>query len=132
DTLSALLSAGWARRMTSDLQEATQAANYAELAEKNRKLAEALARMQEVDRMKSSFLATVSHELRTPLTSVIGYSEMLLEGLAGALAGDQKEYGEGIMEKGGQLLQLITGILEGARLARRPLPPRREPRERHR
>src|SRR5262245_58159845 len=56
-SLGVIVEASWARRMASDLHEVTQAANYAELAEKNRKLAEALARMQEVDRMKSSFLA---------------------------------------------------------------------------
>src|SRR5437762_14343156 len=33
-SLSAIVDASWARRMTSDLHEATQAANYAELAEK--------------------------------------------------------------------------------------------------
>ena len=43
-------------------------------------------------RLKEQFLATVSHELRTPLTSIIGYSEMLLEGLAGALNQEQTEY----------------------------------------
>ena len=57
-------------------------------------------------------MATVSHELRTPLTSVIGYSEMLLEGLAGPLAAEQREYVTTIMEKGESLLHLISGILD--------------------
>ncbi|MEM9493507.1 MAG: HAMP domain-containing sensor histidine kinase, partial [Myxococcota bacterium] len=52
------------------------------------------------------------HELRTPLTSVIGYSEMLLEGLAGELNSDQREYLGTILSKAEQLLQLITGILD--------------------
>ena len=80
--------------------------------------------------MKSSFLATVSHELRTPLTSVIGYSEMLLEGLAGDLSPEQREYVRTIMEKGDQLLALISNILEISRieagavtLLRQPLDP---------
>ena len=129
-SLGVIVDASWARRMASDLHEVTQAANYAELTEKNRKLAEALTRMQEVDRMKSSFLATVSHELRTPLTSVIGYSEMLLEGLAGDLSPEQREYVRTIMEKGDQLLALISNILEISRieagavtLLRQPLDP---------
>jgi signal transduction histidine kinase len=70
----------------------------------------------EVDRLKASFLATVSHELRTPLTSVIGYSEMLLEGLAGDLLPEQKEYVRTIMDKGDQLLSIISSILEISRI----------------
>jgi signal transduction histidine kinase len=87
-----------------------------ELTEKNRRLAQAVERLQEADRVKSNFLATVSHELRTPLTSVIGYSEMLLEGIAGELNDEQREYVRTVMEKGDQLLQLITGILDISRM----------------
>ena len=54
----------------------------------------------------------MSHELRTPLTSVIGYSEMMLEGLGGPLTAEQREYLGIIMEKGENLLQLITSILD--------------------
>jgi signal transduction histidine kinase len=87
-----------------------------ELTEKNRRLAQAVERLQEADRVKSNFLATVSHELRTPLTSVIGYSEMLLEGIAGELNEEQREYVRTVMEKGDQLLVLITGILDISRM----------------
>ncbi|NHC15974.1 ATP-binding protein [Motilibacter deserti] len=38
-------------------------------------------RLQELDRIKAEFIATVSHEFRTPLTSILGYLEMLTEGL---------------------------------------------------
>ena len=54
----------------------------------------------------------MSHELRTPLTSVIGYSEMMLEGLGGPLTKEQREYLAIIMEKGENLLHLITSILD--------------------
>jgi two-component system, NarL family, sensor histidine kinase BarA len=80
-----------------------------------------------VDRLKSSFLATVSHELRTPLTSVIGYAEMLYEGLAGPLNNEQREYMQTILNKADQLLQLITALLEASILESGPVPMQREP-----
>src|SRR5262249_6475603 len=86
-----LVGAGWQRQLASEIHEAAQAESLLELEDKNRRLGELIRRLQDLDRMKSSFLATVSHELRTPLTSVIGYSEMLLEGLAGQLLPDQRE-----------------------------------------
>ena len=83
-----------------------------QLESKNRQLEETNDRLRELDKLKSNFLATVSHELRTPLTSVIGYSEMLLEGMAGPLREEQREYVGTIMEKGESLLHLISGILD--------------------
>jgi signal transduction histidine kinase len=86
--------------------------SYRELQEKNRLLEESFQRLKELDRLKSNFIATMSHELRTPLTSVIGYSEMMLEGLGGTLSDEQREYLGIIMEKGESLLHLITSILD--------------------
>jgi two-component system sensor histidine kinase BarA len=58
----------------------------------------------------------VSHELRTPLTSIIGYSEMLAEGLAGELQPEQSEFVKTIHDKGEQLLALIMGLLDLSKL----------------
>ena len=107
---------GIKRAMSARMHMATVEEANRELTEKNRRLAQAVERLQEADRVKSNFLATVSHELRTPLTSVIGYSEMLLEGIAGELNDEQREYVRTVMEKGDQLLQLITGILDISRM----------------
>jgi two-component system, NarL family, sensor histidine kinase BarA len=107
---------GIKRAMSARMHMATVEEASRELTEKNRRLAQAVERLQEADRVKSNFLATVSHELRTPLTSVIGYSEMLLEGIAGELNDEQREYVRTVMEKGDQLLQLITGILDISRM----------------
>lgn len=90
--------------------------SYRELTEKNRQLEESYAKLKELDRLKSNFLATMSHELRTPLTSVIGYSEMMLEGLGGPLTAEQREYLAIIMEKGENLLHLITSILDVSKI----------------
>jgi len=112
----ALLLEGIKRALSARMHMATLEEANRELTEKNKRLAQAVERLQEADRIKSNFLATVSHELRTPLTSVIGYSEMLLEGIAGELNEEQREYVKTVMEKGDQLLQLITGILDISRV----------------
>ena len=85
---------------------------YQQLSEQNARLAQSLDQLKSLDRLKSNFVATMSHELRTPLTSVIGYSEMLLEGMAGELAPTQLDFVQVIMEKGEQLLQIITEVLD--------------------
>ena len=90
--------------------------SYRELQEKNRQLEESYQKLKELDRLKSNFIATMSHELRTPLTSVIGYSEMMLEGLGGTLSDEQREYLGIIMEKGESLLHLITSILDVSKI----------------
>ncbi|MBW2701716.1 MAG: PocR ligand-binding domain-containing protein [Deltaproteobacteria bacterium] len=103
---------GYKQLLTSRMHVEAVTASYTELQNKNSKLRESFDRLKELDRLKSSFLATVSHELRTPLTSVIGYSEMLIEGLAGEMNEEQHEYVKTIMEKGENLLALISGILD--------------------
>ena len=110
--IEVLLFTGYKQALTSRMHVETVTASYTELQEKNRSLRESYERLKELDRLKSSFLATVSHELRTPLTSVIGYSEMLLEGLAGEVNAEQREYVRTIMEKGENLLALISSILD--------------------
>jgi signal transduction histidine kinase len=90
--------------------------SYKALEEKTARLEGALARLKELDRLKSNFLGTVSHELRTPLTSIIGYSEMLSEGIAGPLSEEQAEFVKTIHGKGEQLLALIMGLLDMSKL----------------
>jgi signal transduction histidine kinase len=102
--------------LTSNMHLASVKESFRELEDKNKKLQGAYDRLKELDRMKSTFLATVSHELRTPLTSIIGYSEMLVEGLAGDLSPEQREFVQTIREKGEQLLTLIKGLLDLSKL----------------
>jgi two-component system sensor histidine kinase BarA len=101
--------------------------SYREVQDKNKRLVDAMERLQELSRLKSNFLATVSHELRTPLTSVIGYSEMLLAGLAGDLNDEQKDYLKTILEKGESLLRLISSILDLSRIEARGVQLLRKP-----
>jgi signal transduction histidine kinase len=90
--------------------------SFRELSEKSATLQVAYERLKDLDRLKSNFLATVSHELRTPLTSIIGYSEMLIAGIAGDINEEQREFMGTIHEKGGQLLELIKGLLDLTKL----------------
>jgi signal transduction histidine kinase len=65
------------------------------------------------NRGKSAFLATMSHELRTPLNAIIGFSEMMLREVLGALGNDQyRAYVADIHESGEHLLQIINDILD--------------------
>jgi signal transduction histidine kinase len=61
---------------------------------------------------KSEFLANMSHELRTPLNAVIGFSEVLQQGMVGELNDTQGEYVDYIHTSGGHLLSLINDILD--------------------
>ena len=59
-----------------------------------------MQKLSELDQSKSNFIATISHELKTPLTSIIGYAEMLSEGLVGPIRDEQKRPLEYYFRKG--------------------------------
>ncbi|MBL8950621.1 MAG: PocR ligand-binding domain-containing protein [Myxococcaceae bacterium] len=107
-----MVASGQKMFLTSQMHvEATLESNR-DLESRNNQLEAMNTKLKELDRLKSAFLATVSHELRTPLTSIIGYSEMLAEGLAGPMNQEQVDYVRTIMEKGETLLKLISSILD--------------------
>jgi len=114
--LDVVMFSGLKALLTGSMHLASVRESYRELQSKQDKLQIAYDRLKELDRLKSNFLATVSHELRTPLTSIIGYSEMLLEGIAGEVVGEQREFVATIREKGDQLLTLIKGLLDLSKL----------------
>jgi signal transduction histidine kinase len=86
--------------------------------EKAKTEAERMAREQaeSADRIKSDFLSIVSHELRTPLVSIIGYNDLLLDGVAGKLSEEQIDALKKIGNNSKKLLELINAILEFNRL----------------
>jgi len=78
----------------------------------NEELARKNLELTHLDELKSDFMATMSHELRTPLTSIIGYSDMLLSGMAGELSEKQGVFVDSILKGGEALLNLINDILD--------------------
>jgi signal transduction histidine kinase len=78
---------------------------------------EALNReLQEANRLKSEFLATVSHELRTPLHVILGYCEMLADGVAGPLNDEQQQLLDAIQRYSRVQFDLVTNVLDFSRL----------------
>ena len=73
-------------------------------------------RLTELDELKSSFLANMSHELRTPLNSVIGFTDVMLEGLDGPLTDEMEADLQIIQSNGHHLLNLIDEILDMAKI----------------
>ena len=65
---------------------------------------------------KTRFLANMSHELRTPLNAVLGFSDMMRQGLFGPLTPKYAEYAASIHEAGGHLLDLINDVLDVSKI----------------
>jgi signal transduction histidine kinase len=72
--------------------------------------------LETASRHKSDFLANMSHELRTPLNAVLGYAELLADGIYGELAERPKGVVERIQNNGKHLLALINDVLDLAKI----------------
>jgi signal transduction histidine kinase/CheY-like chemotaxis protein len=85
------------------------------LAERSR-LIELLERanheLRNLDQMKSTFLANMSHELRTPMNAIIGYTDLLIDGVDGPVNEEQEKSLKKIAANSRYLLQLINDILD--------------------
>jgi PAS domain S-box-containing protein len=84
--------------------------------ERTRDLVEARDRAQHADHVKSEFLATMSHELRTPLNSILGFTDVMLQGMAGTLTGEQRRHLGIVRDSSCHLLELINDVLDMSRI----------------
>lgn len=83
-----------------------------DLEKANKELEIEKERAESADRLKSAFLATMSHELRTPLNSIIGFTGILLKGIAGPLNDEQIKQLSMAKGSGQHLLALINDVLD--------------------
>ncbi len=113
-----------------DLEAIEFFADYAAIAIVNARRFEqeraAVTRLEELDRMKSDFVATISHELRTPLTSIISSAKLLTRKVDQLDAGQQREFLEIIDRQGHRLLRLVEDVMTTANLESRSRKMKRE------
>jgi signal transduction histidine kinase len=95
---------------------ATQVSIHLETLRLNAELEKRAQELQELDRLKNAFLANMSHELRTPLNSILGFTDVMLEGLDGELT-EYMDTDLRLVQKNGQhLLHLINDVLDMAKI----------------
>jgi PAS domain S-box-containing protein len=75
-----------------------------------------VGQLEEASRLKSDFLATMSHELRTPLNVILGYNELLLDEVFGALTPEQTASLDRVGTSARELLELISATLDISRI----------------
>jgi PAS domain S-box-containing protein len=81
----------------------------------NRRLEEVNAQLQSASRLKSEFLANTSHELRTPLNGMIGFLQLVLDGLCES-RDEEREFLQQGLQCSRHLLGLINDVLDVAKI----------------
>ncbi|MBI9086694.1 MAG: hypothetical protein JEZ11_24055 [Desulfobacterales bacterium] len=99
------------RRLNDDLRQHAAVLEQ-RVADRTAELVIARDRAESADRIKSAFLATMSHELRTPLNSIIGFTGIMIQGLAGPLNEEQQKQMRMVQGSSRHLLALINDVLD--------------------
>lgn len=84
--------------------------------QRSQELAAAYAQLGEATQAKERFYNAVSHDLRTPVGAIKGYSELMLEGLAGELPERARRFVENSARAAENLLSLLNDLLDFAKL----------------
>ena len=109
------------KQLNSELEGRIVAAT-ADLAQQNERLLWQSDELGKANKLKSDFLASMSHELRTPLNAVIGYSALLIDGIAGQMTPVQFDYVSRSRAAAQHLLSLINDILDMAKIEAGKMP----------
>jgi GAF domain-containing protein len=91
---------------------ATQSALAIQNARLFREVADKSRQLEIASRHKSEFLANVSHELRTPMNAILGFNELVLDGVYGEVLPEMKVPLADIQSSGRHLLRLINNVLD--------------------
>ncbi len=72
-------------------------------------------RLAQLDKLKAEFISIASHELKTPINVILGYVELLEEGIYGKLNEQQREVTETIATQARNLTRLVRRLLDVSR-----------------
>jgi signal transduction histidine kinase/DNA-binding NarL/FixJ family response regulator len=89
---------------------------YARTAEQGARLKEQAERLERAMTERSRFFASISHEIRTPITAIVGYSQLLEDGILGELAERQLEAVQSTARSAEHLRELVNDILDISKL----------------
>ena len=109
------------KQLNAELEQRIAAAT-SDLAQQNEQLLWQSDELGKASKLKSDFLASMSHELRTPLNAVIGYSALLVDGIAGPLNQTQFDYITRSRAAAEHLLSLINDILDLSKIEAGKMP----------
>jgi signal transduction histidine kinase len=84
--------------------------------ERTEQLSRANVRLQELDKLKSMFIASMSHELRTPLNSIIGFTGIIIGGMSGEITDEQKKQLGMVKSSASHLLELINDVIDVSKI----------------
>lgn len=73
-------------------------------------------RLKEVSELKDEFVSLASHELRTPMTAVAGTISTILDGFAGKVSNDAKEFLQESKNEIDRLLRMVNNLLNISRI----------------